>query len=133
MDPTEDTDRPTRSLYRPQDLSHAIEQSSIHDMLCKQSQLLGNQRTDDLITMLANKLKQLLGNLPSILRRAIESHRPFSTLGIPGALAGPDPGPSHSRIAKIIIANGNPTEMDALANIVVAGDLTETLPAILAG
>lgn len=35
--------------------------------------------------------------------------------------------------AKIIIANGSPTEMDALANIVVAGDLTETLPAILAG
>jgi NAD-dependent SIR2 family protein deacetylase len=35
--------------------------------------------------------------------------------------------------AKIIIANGSPTEMDALADIVVAGDLTETLPAILAG
>lgn len=35
--------------------------------------------------------------------------------------------------AKIIIANGSPTEMDVLADIVVAGDLTETLPAILAG
>jgi NAD-dependent deacetylase len=35
--------------------------------------------------------------------------------------------------AKIIIANGSPTEMDALADIVVSGDLTDTLPAILAG
>ena len=54
MDPSEDSDRPTRSLDRPQDLSDAVEQSSINDMLCKQSQLLGDQRTDDLITMLAN-------------------------------------------------------------------------------
>jgi len=35
--------------------------------------------------------------------------------------------------AKIIIANGSPTEMDSLADIVVSGDLTDTLPAILAG
>ena len=40
---------------------------------------------------------------------------------------------AHRAGAKIIIANGSPTEMDALADIVVAGDLTETLPAILAG
>ena len=40
---------------------------------------------------------------------------------------------AHRAGAKIIIANGSPTEMDALADIGVAGDLTETLPAILAG
>jgi len=39
---------------------------------------------------------------------------------------------AHRAGAKIIIANGSPTEMDALADIVVGGDLTETLPAILA-
>ncbi|CAB4867131.1 unannotated protein [freshwater metagenome] len=35
--------------------------------------------------------------------------------------------------AKIIIANGSPTEMDGLADVVVSGDLTDTLPVILAG
>jgi NAD-dependent deacetylase len=35
--------------------------------------------------------------------------------------------------AAIIIANGSPTEMDAIADIVVTGDLTDTMPAILGG
>ena len=34
--------------------------------------------------------------------------------------------------AQVIIVNGGPTEMDALANVVVRGDLTEALPQVLA-
>ena len=33
--------------------------------------------------------------------------------------------------AKVIIMNGSPTEMDSIADILVPGDLTETLPALL--
>ena len=57
MDTFADRDRPTRSPNRLQDLADAIEESSIKDMLCEQSQLLGNHGTDDLIAMLANELK----------------------------------------------------------------------------
>ena len=32
---------------------------------------------------------------------------------------------------KVIIMNGSPTEMDSIADILVPGDLTETLPALL--
>jgi NAD-dependent deacetylase len=34
--------------------------------------------------------------------------------------------------ATVIIMNGSPTEMDAIADVLVPGDLTETLPALLA-